>query len=270
MLLGEPEPAEPLALIRPRPQGGIVCPQATHFVPGAPIVERRTHGRGEGSRQGRCLLGDFGGCSRLTCLLHGGEQLVKGLGEQLHPFIQQRVGDLGHRDPHLRQRVHGVVGLFNVLREPCPHTTMVPEGVERRGRHSVDGIGTDEFLDVHHVAVGGILGTRAGPQDPLCLRTLIGQGLPARAMEHVLIELIRLLGIGDGHLAQQAAQQGSFTGPGGGLEPLAEQGVDRRVDAADEEAGHAGHMAQVAALRGAFLEPGDIGAHHLLVCLLRK
>ena len=65
-------------------------------------------------------------------------------------------------------------------------------------------------------------------------------------------------------------QQGSFAGAGGGLEPLAEQGVDRRVDAADEEAGHAGHVAQVAALGGAFLEPGDVGARHLLVSLLRE
>ena len=89
MLLGEPEPAEPLVLIRPRPQGGIVCPQATHVIPRAPVVEGRLYGRCEGSRQGGCLLGDFGGRGRLARLLHGGEQLIEGLGEQLHPLIQQ-------------------------------------------------------------------------------------------------------------------------------------------------------------------------------------
>ena len=60
---------------------------------------------------------------------------------------------------------------------------MIAESIERRGRNGVDGVGPDQFFDVQHVAITGILGAGAGPQQPLRLRALSRQLLPMRAGE---------------------------------------------------------------------------------------
>src|SRR5207248_11001189 len=63
---------------------------------------------------------------------------------------------------------------------------VVLERLERRRRHRVDGVGTDQFLDVADVAVARVLGAGTGPQRPLYLATLVGERRPLAAREDLL------------------------------------------------------------------------------------
>ena len=55
-----------------------------------------------------------------------------------------------------------------------------------------------------------------------------------------------------------------------GWQPGVDLGVDRRIDPADEEAGHAGDPGRIAAPRDQRFEPGDARLGSALVGLLRE
>ena len=66
---------------------------------------------------------------------------------------------------------------------------MIPESIEGGGRHGVDGVGADQFLDVHHIAVGGIFRAGAGPEHALCLCAFGCERIPAWSGEDLLVGL---------------------------------------------------------------------------------
>ena len=84
---------------------------------------------------GLCIVSDAGSdrlaelCMRLPsvdlpwllrpAVRQGVQQFIEGFGEQAHPFIQQFLGDLLHRDAYLRQNLHGVVGGSQGLLQGC-------------------------------------------------------------------------------------------------------------------------------------------------------
>ena len=94
----------------------------------------------------------------------------------------------------------------------------------RLERHRVHGVGADQLLDVHHVAVGRVLGRGRRPERPLHGRARRGERLPARAREGLLEVPVRELRVRDPELALQllVAER---------LEPVVGLGVDAR----DEE-----------------------------------
>ena len=139
---------------------------------------------------------------------------------------------------------------------------VVAESVERRGRHGVDRIGADQLINVENVLVSGILGSGAGPQQPLRLRAVRGQGAPAVLSKDSVVALVRHLGVGDGDLAHEAV--GFIASQGLKLS------IDDRVDAADEEARDACHVADITPGGGPFLESGDVGARDLFVHVAGK
>ena len=102
----------------------------------------------------------------------------------------------------------------------------------------------------------GVLGAGAGPQQALGLRAPRRQRLPARPGEDLLVALVGQLGVGDGHLARQRAQQRLLPGVRSSTrQPLGDHAVEGGVDPADEEAGHAGHPGRIAAAGGEALQP---------------
>ena len=62
----------------------------------------------------------------------------------------------------------------DVFGETVAQLAVVAERVESGRRNRVDGVRADQFLDVHDVAILGILGAGAGPQNTLRLRALGG------------------------------------------------------------------------------------------------
>src|SRR5438093_13448308 len=79
--------------------------------------------------------------------------------------------------------------------------SVIAEGIKCRGRNGVHGIGTNELFHVNHVAVLRVLGAGAGPQKPLRLRALGGQGFPTRAAEEFLIFLVSEPSVGNRHFS---------------------------------------------------------------------
>ena len=203
-------------------------------------------------------------------LLHRLQQLPEGVGEELHAFDEQLVGDVLHGDPDLGERGHGVSGGLHIFHEACARPPVVAKRVEGRRRDRVDGIGPDQLLDVDDVAVVGVLGSRACPEQPLRLGALGGQGLPALPAEELLVALIGQLGVGNRDLADQAAQQACLVRVRRRLQPRRDERIDRGIDPADEETGDAGNSLQVAAACGILLQACNVGFRHPLVRVLSK
>ena len=147
---------------------------------------------------------------------------------------------------------------------PCSrverHLAVVLEGLDRLLGHRVHGLGPDQLLDVHDVAVLGVLRGRRGPERPLRRRALGDQEVPGLAGEELLVALVGELGVGDRELPLELLV------PAGLVEAL----VGLGVDTADEEAGHGCDRAGVAAAGHEPLQAADVGPRDLLVALERE
>src|SRR6185312_4461710 len=118
--------------------------------------------------------------------------------------------------------------------------------------------GADEGLYVQDVPEARILGARARPKETLHPSATSGQGLPARAAGELLPILIGELRVGDGHLADEAAQLG-LVRAGARLQNR----IDENVQTTDEHAGNAGHAGQIPTTRGERFEAVHVRLHHL-------
>ena len=135
--------------------------------------------------------------------------------------------------------------------------------------HGVHRLGADQLLDVHHVAVAGILGSGAGPEAALhgsAGRSEVGEFGP---VEDPHESLVSHLGVGDGGLSHQFLQAPAFRRVRGRGDLLLEQLVHRGVDPADEEAGHRGDIDGVSVLH-APLQAAEEGVRDVLVDLDRE
>mgnify|MGYP000606971772 CR=1 FL=1 len=92
---------------------------------------------------------------------------------------QQPVGDRIHRHTRMLQREQGHFRLIDPFGKPARRMPVLPEGLERRRRNRIDGLRTDEFLHIQHIAVGGIFCAGTGPEQPLGHRAPPGEGVPA-------------------------------------------------------------------------------------------
>ena len=79
LVLRDPQPAEPIALVRVSPQRRIMGPQPAHFVASAPFVERGFHRLRQGLRKYKGLPVHLGGRSHPALSIHRSKQLVKGV-----------------------------------------------------------------------------------------------------------------------------------------------------------------------------------------------
>ena len=71
------------------------------------------------------------------------------------------------------------LGLVHVLLQRLGNRAVLHEGEQRGLGHGIDGVGADEGLGVHDVAVFGVLGGRACPEGTLDPRALRCQGSEA-------------------------------------------------------------------------------------------
>ena len=86
---------------------------------------------------------------------------------------------VGEVDAGVGQRAQHAAARRRGRRPRCGPPCRGPKGLERRVGHGVDGVGTDEGVDVEQVGVGGVLGRGGGPQRALHPGALGGQRLPA-------------------------------------------------------------------------------------------
>ena len=236
----------------------------------APLLRRGIGLLGQRVAQRQRLRVDLAVEDLAAFLRHGGEQLVGRIGEQPHALLDQLVGHRIERNAGAAEIAEHALRIGDIVLQRVGELAVVAERIHGRDRHGVDGVGPDQLLDIEHVAIGLVLGAGGGPQQPLRLGAFRGQRLPARAVEQPLVALIGELGVGDGDLALERLEARFLVRIVGLRDLLVEQFVDRGVDAADEEARHAGDLRNVAALGGQRLEAGQIGFDHLLVDRLRE
>ena len=198
------------------------------------------------------------------------QELVKRIGKQQKSFIQQFPGDVVHRNPHLFEGVHVILRGFEIFGEAGPRLAMVAEGTDGGRRHRVDGIRTDQFFNIDHIAVIRILGAGTGPQHALSLGAALGKILPAILLKNAEIALISQLRISNGDLSQDAAQQGLFRRISNSTEPGGGECVHGGIDTADEKAGDAGNFADIESAPGKLFEAVDVSLCNLLVQGLRE
>ena len=163
-----------------------------------------------------------------------GAQILERLRERLHALFLQLLADLDQVDPGRREPLDDIARLGDVLRERRPRLAMVAKRIHRRGRHRVDGVGVDEFLDVLDVAVRVILGAGGRPQWPLRTPALREHVLESSAGENFLVTLVDEPRVGDRRLAHQRGDRLVRRA----LQFIFELAIDESLDAADEHARH--------------------------------
>src|SRR5437764_10232266 len=95
----------------------------------------------------------------------------------------------------------------------------------------VDGVGSDELLDITDVTIARVLGACAGPQRPLHGGAACRQSLPFAPGKDLAKACVRETCIGDGCLAEQRFVTLNIASRG---DPVTQQLVDGSVDAAHE------------------------------------
>ena len=206
LVLGDAEPAEPLAFVGAGPKRGIALPQAADLVVRFPVVERCFDAARQSVRQLVGLPIRSHACSLRICRV-GLQQLVEGVGEQLDAVDQQLVGDFLHGNAGLLERRHGLGGRVDIFGQAGAQLAVIAESVEGGRRNGVDGVRADQLFDVDARRDSLILCAGAGPQQALRLRAFGGERFPSRAAEQLLIFLVGEFGVGDGHFAFEALEQ---------------------------------------------------------------
>ena len=255
-VLGDGQPAEAigdLRLARRAPERVVLAPDAPRDVLLRGLLDALGDARldvvGQRGVDRRRALGD----DRLALDVDALQQLLHRLDELVDAFAQQLVGDVDHVDAGVGQRLQDGGG---VLAGGVAADLRVVAGRQQRGhRHRVDGVGPDELLDVHHVAIGRVLDAGRGPQRALHRGAGVAQGGEALAQEDLLVALVGGAGVGDARLAEQVVVVGA-------LQAL----VDLAVHPRDEERRDRVDVDRLALLQAA-LEAADVGLRHLRVLL---
>ena len=153
------------------------------------------------------------------------QQVLQRCAEQLQALVGQLAADRLQIDADLPEAGELRPRLVHALQHRIGHhLAVLVERLQRGERHGVDRLAPDQRLDVEHVAVRLVLGAGRRPQGPLPGGALRLQRLPARRGDAAQVDLVRLLRVRDGDLAQQRL-----------LALLLDQLVGGGVDAADEE-----------------------------------
>src|SRR5438445_543631 len=89
------------------------------------------------------------------------------IGEQLDAIDAKVAGDLVHVDADRGKITQDLPGTLDVFEQAGTNLAVLLERHHGLLRHGVHRLGADQLLDVHHVAIGRILGSRAGPETAL-------------------------------------------------------------------------------------------------------
>jgi hypothetical protein len=260
LVVDDRQPAQPLILVRRGPQRLVAGPQAAD-----PSLPAPDLGLGR-KRRLRLIPAGFDPLAAIgsakgpvTASGDGSEQRVEGVCELLNAVYDQVAGDLLQGDADVRYRLQrsSCAGYIPLDGVGFGHA-VVAERVHGGRRNGVHRVASDQRFDIERVLEGRVLGRGRRPEEALGPGAGVRQRLPARARKQGLIARIGDLGIGDRRLAAEPRRRRLVL-------CRVELFVHGRVDAAHEEAGHAGHLGQVAALGLQRLQALQIGLHHLLV-----
>ena len=121
----------------------------------------------------------------LRAAFDGFKKFAEGLFKKLYTFIREAVGDFLHGNAGAGEIFHRLARLPQPFLKAGPESTMISECIVGGGGDRVHSIGTDQFLDIQHVAESRILRAGAGPKNPLRLAAMARKRLPARIAEYI-------------------------------------------------------------------------------------
>src|SRR5581483_653047 len=160
---------------------------------------------------------------RLSACLDDLRALGERVRERRDARVDELLADRLEFDARLRELRERALRAFEVVGEAGADLAVIEERVERGLRDGVHGVRADELLDVVDVAPRWVLPARARPEDALGPRAPGGEAPPALAREELAEACVGELRVRDRRATAQLARCG-------------EARVDRRVDAAHEEA----------------------------------
>src|SRR5262249_8922516 len=153
----------------------------------ADIVPLRTgprRGNDKNPRRHRHLSGrSFG--QQDAFFLERVQQFIVRSDELIHTGFGQILTDGSHTDLQADQFAEyvphfAVIGMQRPLR-----AAMIAKGCERFWRHGVNGIGTNQAFDVHHIRIGLVLCAGAGPKGSLHTHTPVLPFFKLRTKEYL-------------------------------------------------------------------------------------
>ena len=150
---GAGQPAQPLAFIGPGPERVVALPEPAYLGRRAPVLGVFLDSLAEAASERQLLAVDIVAEHRCALVRDRPVKLVGGVGEQLDAVLDQIGRDRIERDAGFLKLCEDVFGIPDILLKTVARRTMIAEGVERRRRHGVDGAGTNQLLDVEHVAI---------------------------------------------------------------------------------------------------------------------
>ena len=189
--------------------------------------------------------------------------------ERLDALHLEALRDGVHVDAELRQLGEHGARAIDRQRESVLRVAVILVRRERRRRHGVHGVGTDEGLDVVDVGIRRVLGGRARPERPLRPRALARQEGEVLLAELHAERQVRQLGLRDGGLSAQPLDLHAPLASGH-PRALVEKPVDLGVDAAHEEARDRGDPVDAHARLEAPRQTAHVGVHHLAIPVERE
>lgn len=100
---GAMKPAQPFVFVAIGPHRFVVLPEPANSAGRSPLFGGVLHCLGEPVAGRQFLLIDLSAQDRGALMRHGAKQLVEGIGEQLHAFLDELGGDLVERDSGLAE-----------------------------------------------------------------------------------------------------------------------------------------------------------------------
>lgn len=171
-------------------------------------------------------------------LLNIGNQVGKRLGEARDALFLKLCCNRLKIDTYALEVGHSFTRSIQIRIHCATDVAVISERLNRRLWHRIDRIRSDQFLDVYHVTVSGVLGAGACPQRSLNTRALRLQLLETGIVKNLAEATIRQLRVGNRSLALQAIEHGLLRLGRFGGDLLVELLIDQRIDAADEERSH--------------------------------
>ena len=252
--------------LQPLPERRILRPQPLADAVGRELAQRARDGA-VGGTQAR--LRARRQAERLATARYRVDQAVPRSDERLDTLHLEALRDGVHVDAELRQLGEHGARAIDRQRESVLRVAVVLVRRQRRRRHGVHGVGTDEGLDVVDVGVRRVLGGRAGPERPLRPRALARQEGEVLLAELHAERQVRQLRLRDGGLSTQPLDLHAPLAAGH-PRALVEQPVDLGVDAAHEEAGDRGDPVDAHARLEAARQTAHVGVRHLAIPVERE
>src|SRR5664280_890006 len=128
-------------------------PEPAYLGGRAPVFGSLLDRLADAAAERQLLAIDSGAEHRPALVRDRAVKLVGGVREKLYAVLDQVGGDRIERDAGFLKLGEHALRILDIFLKAVARSAMIAEGVERGRRYGVDGVGTDQLLDIEHVAI---------------------------------------------------------------------------------------------------------------------